>query len=204
MGFRRRRIRVWPGKCQSDGVESAFRRQNGHPTRSDRGLAGRMAFRRAGEARFSGRMPVRRGRKGLPPAQGWSGTAGKAVPSGGCRFDGGKATSDRRKGTLPGAKVRSFQRSCFRRRGNRVQPAGSGFGAAGLAVQGFRSIGDLISDAGRHPERCVGRNRFLHQSVGILFHLGKAFLCAAVELELHAHLLVRNIVQTERVLLSVR
>gem|GEM_PF-2363173 len=65
MGFRRRRIRVLPAKCQSDGVESAFRRQNEHPMRSDERLGGRMTIRRTGEARFPDRMPIRRGRNRL-------------------------------------------------------------------------------------------------------------------------------------------
>ena len=75
MAFRRRRIQVLPAKCQSDGVESAFRRQNGDPTRSNQRFPGKMAIRRAGEARFFGRMPIRRGGIGIFLTE--------------CRFDGG-------------------------------------------------------------------------------------------------------------------
>ena len=75
MAFRRRRIQVLSAKCQSDGVESAFRRQNGDPTRSNQRFPGKMAIRRAGEARFFDRMPIRRGGIGIFLTE--------------CRFDGG-------------------------------------------------------------------------------------------------------------------
>jgi hypothetical protein len=52
-------MRVLPAKCQSDGVERAFRRQNGDPTRSNQHFPGKMAFRRAAEARFVGKMAFR-------------------------------------------------------------------------------------------------------------------------------------------------
>lgn len=53
MAFRRRRIRVLPTKRRFDGVESAFCRQNGDPTRSDWGCFWENDVSTGGETTFS-------------------------------------------------------------------------------------------------------------------------------------------------------
>jgi len=107
MPIRRRRIGIPAAKWRFDAVESAFSRQNGDSTGggspffrqnadSTRGnwhFFDRMPIRRRRKRRFFGGRPVRRGRRGIPLAQGRSGTEGSDVPPGGSRFAAGAMAS---------------------------------------------------------------------------------------------------------------
>ena len=121
MPIRRRRIGIPAAKWRSDAVESAFSRENGDSTGggspffrqnadSTRGnwhFFDRMPIRRRRKRRFFGGRPVRRrrirrffggrpvrpGRKGIPLAQGRSGTEGSDVPPGGSGFAAGAMAS---------------------------------------------------------------------------------------------------------------